>query len=109
MIPTLHMQLDNCAKDNKCQYIFYFWSLLVAKAVFKEVFVCFLMIIDASFGCWSMKLHKEDFPTILLLIKLYMNLDDVLVILHLIEEVYDFKAFVKPSCLKRIDYLVGYP
>ena len=22
--PTLHMQLDNCAKDNKCRYVFYF-------------------------------------------------------------------------------------
>ena len=42
--PTLHVQLNNCAKDNKCQYIFYFWSLLVAKSIFKEVFVSFLMV-----------------------------------------------------------------
>ena len=23
--PTLHVQLDNCANDNKCQYVFCFW------------------------------------------------------------------------------------
>ena len=33
--------------------------------------------IDASFGPWSMKLHEEDFPTIPILMKLYMNLDNV--------------------------------
>jgi hypothetical protein len=54
--PTLHVQLDNCAKNNKCRYVFCFWSLLVAKNIFKEVFVSFLMVghthddIDASFG-----------------------------------------------------------
>ena len=94
--PTLHVQLDNCAKDNKCRYVFCFWSLLVAKGIFKEVFVSFLMVghthddIDASFGRWSMKLHEEDFPTIPLLMKSYMDLDNVPVIPHLIEEVSGF-------------------
>ena len=40
-----------------------------------------------------MKLRKEDFPTILLLMKSYMDLDNILVIPHMIEEVSDFKAF----------------
>ena len=53
---------------------FAFGLCSLAKAIFLEVFVSFLMVsqthndIDASFGRWSMKLHKEDFPTILLLI-----------------------------------------
>src|SRR5665213_3542773 len=112
--PTLHVQLDNCAKDNKCRYVFCFWSLLVAKGIFKEVFVSFLMVghthddIDASFGRWSMKLHEEDFPTIPLLMKSYMDLDSVPVIPHLIEEVPDFKAFIKPFILKGCDRLVGH-
>ena len=112
--PTLHVQLDNCAKDNKCRYVFCFWSLLVAKGIFKEVFVSFLMVghthddIDASFGRWSMKLHEEDFPTIPLLMKSYMDLDNVPVIPHLIEEVPDFKSFIKPFILKGGDRLVGH-
>lgn len=51
--------------------------------------------IDASFGHWSMKLYEDDFPTIPLLMKLYMDLNNMLVIPHLIEEVHDFKAFIK--------------
>ena len=40
--PTLRIQLDNCAKDNKNIYVFAYWSLLVTKGIFKEVFVSFL-------------------------------------------------------------------
>ncbi len=77
--PTLRFQLDDCAKDNSNKYVFVYWSLLVAN-FFKEVFVSFLLVghthddIDASFGRWSMKLREEDFPTIPLLMKSYMDL-----------------------------------
>ena len=114
LAPTLHVQLDNCAKDNKCRYVFCFWSLLVAKWIFKEVFVSFLMVghtyddIDVSFGRWSMKLDEEDFLTILLLMKSYMDLDHMPVIPHMIEEIPNFKAFIKPYMLKGGDRLVGY-
>jgi hypothetical protein len=112
--PTLHVQLDNCTKDNKCRYVFCFWSLLVAKGIFKEVFVSFFIVghthndIDASFERWSMKLHEEDFPTIHFLMKLYMDLDNVPIIPHLIEEVSNFKTFIKPFILKGGDRLVGH-
>ena len=92
--------------------MFYFWLLLVIKDIFKEVFVFFLMVghthgdIDASFGHWSMKLYEEDFPTIPLLIKSYMDLDNVPVIPHMIEEISNFKAFIKPYMLKGVDCLV---
>ena len=52
--------------------------------------------IDTSFGWWRMKFWKEDFPTIPLLMKSYMNLEKVSVIPHIIEEVADFKAFIEP-------------
>ena len=103
--PTLHVQLDNCAKDNKYRYMFCFWSLFVAKGIFKEFLCLFLMVghthddIDASFGRWSMKLHEEDFLTIPLLMKSKIDLDNVPVILHLIEEEFDFKMFIKPFVL----------
>ena len=112
--PTLHVQFDNYIKDSKCQYVFCFWSLLEAKGVFKEVFVFIFMVghmhddIDVSFGHWSMKLHEEDFPTIPLLMKLYMDLDNVPVIPHLIEKIPNFKAFIKPYMLKGVHRLVGH-
>jgi hypothetical protein len=59
---------------------------LVVKGIFKEVFISFLLVghthddIDGSFGRWSMKLREEDFPTIPLLMKSYMNLENVPVI-----------------------------
>ena len=49
--------------------------------------------IDASFGQWGRKLH-EDFPTIPFLTKMYMDLDNVPIIPHMIEEMPNFKAFI---------------
>jgi hypothetical protein len=38
--PILHIQMDNHVKD-KYRYVFYFLSLLVAKAISKEMCVSF--------------------------------------------------------------------
>ena len=35
---TLYLQMDNCARENKNQYIFSFLALLVMQGVFKKVF-----------------------------------------------------------------------
>ena len=43
-----------------------------------------------------MKLHEENSPTISLLMKSYMDLDNFPVISHIIKEVSDFKAFIEP-------------
>ena len=64
--------------------------------------------IDVSFGHWNMKLYEEDFLTIPLLMKPYMDLNNVPVFLHLIEEVSDFKSFIKRFILKGGDCLVGH-
>lgn len=58
--------------------------------------------IDASFGHWIMKLHKENFlPVPLLRKSYYINLDlNVLVILLLIEEALNFKAFIAYTYLR---------
>jgi hypothetical protein len=42
-----------------------------------------------------MKRHEEDFPAIPLLMSLYMGLDNVPVVPHIIEELPTFKAFIK--------------
>ena len=43
-----------------------------------------------------MQLHKEYYPIIPLLMKPYMDLDNVPVISHMVEDVLDFKAFIEP-------------
>ena len=58
--PVLNVQLDNACSDNKNQYVFSFFSLLVQKGVFLEVYINFLLVghthedIDAMF--WEVEL-----------------------------------------------------
>ena len=42
--PTMLVLLDNCANDNKSIYVSAYWLLLVAKGIFNEVFVSFLLV-----------------------------------------------------------------
>ena len=98
--PILQMQLDNAAGDNKNRYVFAFFSLLVHLGIFREVYVNFLLVghthedIDAMFGRWSTKLKSNNYPTIPLLMKSFMDAEEKPVIPHLIEEVPDFKGFL---------------
>ena len=64
--------------------------------------------IDASFGCWNMKLHVKYFPTISFFMKSYTNFNNVPVISRMIEEIPNFKAFIKPYMLKEVGCLVGH-
>jgi hypothetical protein len=34
--PILNVQMDNAARDNNNRFVFYFWSSLVAKGIFKK-------------------------------------------------------------------------
>ena len=112
--PILNMQMDNATGDNKNRYVFCFWSLLVAKKIFREVYVNFMIVghthddIDALFGRWSMKLKKENFPTIPFLMKSFMDVESIPTIPHLIEEVADFKGFIEGSFNDGNDLLVGH-
>lgn len=61
----------------------------MAKCLFKEIFILFMMIIpnylpfklighthdniDVSFGCCSVELHEEIFPIISRFMKIYMD------------------------------------
>jgi hypothetical protein len=105
--PVLHFQLDNACSDNKKRYTFCFFSLLVANAVFWEVYVNFMLVghthedIDALFGQWSMRLRKHDYPRVPLLMKSFMDGESIPVIPHLIEEVLDFKGFIDNCIYKK--------
>ena len=108
------MQMDNATRDNKNRFVFAFGSLLVAKHIFREVYVSFMLVghthddIDALFGRWSTHLKKENFSTLPSLMKSFMDVDSVPTVLHLIEEVPDFKAFIEGSHLDRDESLVGH-
>jgi hypothetical protein len=102
--PILNVQMDNVAGNNKNWFVFCFWSLLVAKGIFIEVYVNFMLVghthndIDALFRRWK----KDNFPTIPLLTKLFMEVESIPTIPHLIEEVPDFKGFIA-GCIAQGD------
>ena len=99
--PVLNLQLDNASGDNKNRYVFSFCSLLVHKGIFRKVYINFLIVghthdnIDALFGRWSWKLKSNDYPTLPLLMKSFMDAEKQPIIPHLIEEVPNFKSFVE--------------
>ena len=64
--------------------------------------------IDASFGCWSMNLHamKRIFPSYHFSWNHIWILDNVSLIPHIIEEIPNFKIFLKPYMSKGVDCLV---
>ena len=108
---VLNVRLDNACLDNKNRYVFSFFTLLVQKGVFREVYVYFLLIghiyedIDAMFGRWNYRLRTNDYPMLPMLIKLFMDAEKHPIIPHLIEEVPNFKAFVDGFLCTRIDAL----
>ena len=112
--PILNVQMDNATSDNKNRYVFCFWSLLVAKKIFRDVYVNFMIVghthddIDALFGRWSMALKKESFPTIPLLMKSFMDVESIPTIPHLIEKVADFEGFIGGKLNDGNDILVGH-
>ena len=113
LLPTMRAQSDNCVKDNKVDMFSHIGRCWLRKAS-SRMFLCFFLEghthddIDASLGWWSMKLQEEDFPTIPLLMKSYMNLKNIPVISHMIEEVSDFKAFIEPYIRSGADRLIGH-
>lgn len=106
--------MDNAVSDNKNRYVFSFWSLLVAKGVFQEVYVNFMLVghthddIDALFGRWSMALKRENFLTVPLLMKSFMEIEVVPTNPHLIEEVPNFKSFINDGILVGDEALWGH-
>jgi hypothetical protein len=110
----LNVQRDSATGDNKNWFVFCFWSLLVAKGIFREVYMNFMLVghthddIDALFGRWNMSLKKKNFPTIPLLMKSFMNVESIPTIPHLIKEVPDFKGFIVGYIVEGDEALEGH-
>jgi hypothetical protein len=66
--------------------------------------------IDATFGRWSMKLHKNDYPTLPSLMESFILLDpnSQKIIPSLIKEVPAFKEFIQPFIASGRDRLIGH-
>ena len=75
----LFLQLDNSAKDNKNRYVMAFCSLLIARRIFKEVTVGFLVVghthedIDAHFSYLSKLLKMKNTYVLADLMKAFMD------------------------------------
>jgi hypothetical protein len=70
--------MDNYVKDNKNQHLLTFLSLLMARDVFEEVKLVFLVVghthedIDGGFGYLSKKLRKEKNYILIDLMRAFM-------------------------------------
>ena len=112
--PVLNIQLDSTCSNNKNRYVFSFFSLLVHRGVFRKVYVNFLLIghthedIDAMFGRCNRRLRENDYPTLPMLMKSFMDVETKPVIPHLIKEVPNFKAFVDGYLCSGKDALLGH-
>ena len=75
----LYLQLDNSAKDNKNRYVMAFCSLLIARRVFKEVTIGFLIVghthkdIDAHITYLSKLLKIKNTYVLADLMKAFMD------------------------------------
>lgn len=68
--PVLYLQADNCFKENKNRYVFFFCALLVALDFFEDVYMSFLPTghthedIDALFSYLRMALSRNNYSTL---------------------------------------------
>jgi hypothetical protein len=114
LLQILNIQLENACSDNKNRYVFSFFSLLIYKGVFHEVYIDFLLVghthedIDTMFRRWSRRLRMNDYPILPMLMKSFMDAEMEPVIPHLIEEVPNFKAFVDGYLYSGNDSLQGH-
>jgi hypothetical protein len=101
----LYLQLDNSPKDNKNQFLFGFLSLLTARKVFEEIQLGFLLVehthedIDGYFNYVSDVLRKNNTFVLADLMKHFMDSQKLRFMPHVMQEVADFKSFVKSYAL----------
>ena len=98
---NLYLQLDNCAKDNKNQFLMAFMSMLTHGGVFKEIQVGFLLVghthedIDAYFSHFSKTLKNRNIVVVADLMKSFMESQKMSFIPKFVQEVANFKSFIQ--------------
>jgi hypothetical protein len=105
LLRRLYLQLENSPKDNKNQFLFGFQSLLTARKVFEEIQLGFLLVghthedIDGYFSYVSDILQKNNTFVLADFMKYFMDSQKLRFIPHVVQEVTDFKSFVKSYAL----------
>ena len=111
---TLLLQLDNCGSENKNRYVFAYLSLLVAKGAFDMVQLGFLMVghthedIDALFSRFSEEIRTAQVFSFPHLMKRFNECTLSHPAPFLMQQVPDFKEFVKGYLHEGVDRLVGH-
>ncbi len=105
LLKKLLFQMDNCVKNNKNRHLLVFVSLLMARDVFEEVKLRFIVVghthedINGCFGYLSKKLKEENNYISANLMRAFIISQERVFILQLIKEIPDFKSWVL-GCLK---------
>ena len=111
---TLLLQLDNCGSENKNRYVFAYLSLLVAKGVFDMVQLGFLMVghthedIDALFSRFSEEIRSAQVFSFPHLMQKFNECTQSHPAPFLMQQVPNFKEFVKGYLHEGADQLVGH-
>ncbi|KAL3675287.1 hypothetical protein R1sor_025235 [Riccia sorocarpa] len=100
--PTFYMQLDTSGRDNKNWLLMVFFSKLVARGVFKTVFMYFLIVghthedVDVFFSKVNRALSFQHISNIPQLMAAVMEAEEKKALPRFITEVADYKAHALP-------------
>ncbi|KAL3675770.1 hypothetical protein R1sor_025718 [Riccia sorocarpa] len=100
--PIFYMQLDNSGKDNKNWVLMAFFSELVARGVFKTMFMYFLIVghthedVDAFFSKVNRAVSFQHISSIPQLMAAVMEAEEKKALPRFITEVADYKAHALP-------------
>ena len=114
LLPYLHIQADNCGRENKNVYILALCAMMVALGIFKEVQLSFLLVghihedIDQQFSTISAALKYQDVISLKELLNIVQEKPsrmELFVVAEHLEHIRDWKSFITPFL--RHDEFVG--
>ena len=113
---VLHIQADNCGRENKNQYMFAFCAVLVGLRYFAKVYLSFLLVghthedIDQRFSVISGTLKHQDIDSLqelLELIKKGASHTEAFATSRHLEYMWDWKEFITPYLYSGLNIFVG--
>ena len=114
--PKLRIQVDNCGRENKNQYMFALYAALVAFKYFAKVHLSFLIVghkhedIDQKFNTISGTLKSRDIDSLKELLELVRkgaSHTEAFATSRHLEYVWDWKSFITPHLWSGLDAIIG--